>query len=128
MRCTACDLVLAVDDNYCRQCGAPARVLQVAPVASRLAVMRAVPPAPALAAAAVRPLATGAAAAAAGVLLRFVLRRALRGLAGSAAAKALHPTSHALPAIEPQHAPATRATVQITEVIWYRRLTRTEHT
>src|SRR5581483_3880419 len=83
VQCAACDLSLDSEDNYCRRCGAPVRVIEAAPAPSPRAVVRVGPSAPALLGGAGRPFATGAAAWAAGALVRFALRRALREVAAS---------------------------------------------
>jgi hypothetical protein len=126
MHCTACDVALDVDDNYCRRCGAPVRMLAVAETPQRAAVVRVGPSAAALLAGAARPLATGAAAVAAGALVRFAMRRAARGIAGTA----VQPRSKAgpRPVDRPTEQPSAPAAVQITEVYWYRRIVRTERT
>jgi hypothetical protein len=63
-----------------------------------------------------RPLAAGAAAVAAGALLRFALRRAVRAAAGSAA----RPSSAGGQA----SLPTAPSTTEIVEVFWYRRIVR----
>lgn len=121
MRCRACDIPLDPDDNYCRKCGAPVRVLDVAPGAVHTDVVRVGPSAPALIAGAARPLATGAAAVAAGALVRFALRQALRGLTRPGRAGAAAPSSpgRAITAKGRGEGP-----IEIAEVFWYRRITR----
>ena len=122
MRCRACEMLLDPDDNYCRRCGAAVQVLAVEPVRGRQAVVRVGPSAPALLAGAAAPLATGAAAVAAGALVRFALRHAVRGLAGGAGRSRLSPAARALTGRDEGPTPA--GTVQVTEVFWYRRIVR----
>ncbi len=122
MRCLTCDIDLDTNDNYCRNCGAPVRVLGMTPVQSRATVVRVGPSPPALLTGAARPLATGAAAVAAGALVRFVARRAMRGIIGEAAAPRSLPVSRA---VTPSDAPARRTgRLEVTEVYWYRRISR----
>jgi hypothetical protein len=120
MRCRACAILLDPDDNYCRKCGAPVRVLDPAPAGERTPVVRVGPTAPALIAGAAAPLATGAAAVAAGALVRFALRRALRGLVAGGTRPARDPRRERRGA---ERAPTIR-TVHITEVYRYRRVVR----
>jgi hypothetical protein len=120
MRCRACDIPLDPDDNYCRKCGAPVRVLDVAPGAVHTDVVRVGPSAPALIVGAARPLATGAAAVAAGALVRFALRQALRGLTRGGRAPA---ATASRPPASAERAGVLHQ-VEIAEVFWYRRITR----
>jgi hypothetical protein len=121
MRCRACEMPLDPDDNYCRKCGAPVRVLDATPVAVHSDAVTIAPSAPALLAGAARPLATGAAAVAAGALVRFALRQALRGLVRPARSAAPTPAA-------PSRAVTAQGRgerfVEIAEVIWYRRIVR----
>ena len=114
MRCLTCAIDLDADDNYCRKCGAPVRVLGVTPVQSRATVVHVGPTAPAILATAARPLATGAAAVAAGALMRFAVRRAMRGLVGGAASPKPLPAPRALT----RHDEAERRAgkIEVTEV------------
>jgi hypothetical protein len=120
MICRACELRLDPEDNYCRKCGAAVRVIEMPAVAERSEVVRVGPSAPALIVSAARPIATGAAAVAAGALVKFAMRRAVRGLVGGAAKSV--PASRSLARRE-EPVPAPR-TVEVTEVIWYRKIVR----
>lgn len=120
MRCRACDLPLDPDDNYCRKCGAPVRVLDVAPMSVHTDMVKVSPSAPALIAGAARPLATGAAAVAAGALVRFALRQALRSL--TRGGRTSTTTGASRPAAHEHESPARH--IEIAEVIWYRRIVR----
>jgi hypothetical protein len=122
MRCLACEIELDPEDNYCRKCGAPVRVVGAAAAEPTTAVVRVGPSTPALIATAARPLATGAAAVAAGALLRFAVRRAARGLLGSMAAGRPAANSRALVQRD-EHQPSA-GIVEITEVYRYRRIIR----
>lgn len=117
MRCLACAIDLELDDNYCRRCGAPVRVVGVAAAGEPAAVVHVGPSTQALIVGAAKPLATGAAAVAAGALLRFAVRRAARGLLGAAGGKAANRVTQA-------DAPALTGVVEITEVYRYRRIVR----
>ncbi len=121
MRCRACEMPLDPDDNYCRKCGAPVRVVAVAPLAVHSDAVTITPSAPALIAGAARPLATGAAAVAAGALVRFVLRQALRSLARPGRARAAAPST-------PDRAVTSKGReeglIEVAEVFWYRRIVR----
>src|SRR5215212_4592377 len=75
MHCRACEIELDPDDNYCRKCGAPVRVLDVAAVPHRAGVVKVGPSAPAILVGAARPVAAGAAAVAAGALMKFAVRQ-----------------------------------------------------
>ncbi len=112
MRCRACDIALEIDDNYCRRCGAPVRVVELTRGNARREVVTVGPSTPALLAGAARPLAAGAVTVAAGALVRFAVRRAVRGLTGKPG------TSPSRAAVAP--GPAT----EVTEVFWYRRVSR----
>jgi hypothetical protein len=126
VQCAACDLSLESEDNYCRRCGAPVRVIEAAPAPSHREVVRIGPSAPAILAGAARPLATGAAAVAAGALVRFAMRRALREIAGSVAEPRTRERPRPLTKAEPRL--PVSSNVQVTEVFWYRRITRSERT
>lgn len=123
MQCAACELPLDAEDNYCRRCGAAVRVIAATLPPERREVVRIGPSAPALLAGAARPLATGAAAVAAGALVRFALRRALRGLAGPT----LTPRTRDRAVARTEETSSTAA-IQVTETFWYRRIIRTERT
>lgn len=101
------------------------RVIEAAPAPSPRDVVRVGPSAPALLAGAARPLATGAAAVAAGALVRFAMRRALREIAGSIAEPRVRERPRTITKAEP---PSASNTVQVTEVFWYRRIIRSERT
>lgn len=117
MRCAACALDLALEDNYCRRCGAPVRVVGVETIPEASAVVRVGPSTPALLAGAARPLAAGAAVVAAGALARFAARSALRGLIGAPPARRAV-REQRLPAREPRRGRGG----QVVEVYWYRRM------
>ena len=122
MRCRACELLLDIEDNYCRKCGAAVRVLDVTPVPQRAEVVRVGPSAPALLVGAAAPLATGAAAIAAGALMRFAIRRAMRGLVGDTLRS--RPAAPARTTTQDTPKPAPGGATQVTEVFWYRRIVR----
>lgn len=111
MRCHACDIALDTGDNYCRRCGAPVRVVELVTTTGHRDVVTVGPSAPALLAVAARPIAAGAVTVAAGALVRYALRRAVRGRS-AAPARAL---SRSTP---------PPSTTTVTEVFWYRRVSR----
>jgi hypothetical protein len=123
MRCRACDIVLDHDDNYCRKCGAPVRVIEVAPAQSR-AVVRVGPSTPAVIAGAAAPLATGAAAVAAGALMRFAVKRALRGMLTAPSRPRRAETRALTPARPRPQSHAAGGAMEVTEIFWYRRIQR----
>ena len=119
MRCMTCDLVLAAEDNYCRRCGAPVRVVAVTPRDARPAVVHVGPSAGGVVTATARPLAAGAAAVVAGAVVRFAVRRMVRGLDGEGVRSRSAPT-RALLAGEGR---LPRGAIEVTEV-YYRRIVR----
>jgi hypothetical protein len=79
-RCFDCGTELDLSDNYCRQCGTPAR-------AARLPSVR-TPQLPAMWRPVVSPAVKGAAVMAAGTVGQFLLRRAVRSVLGGATNRA----------------------------------------
>lgn len=122
MLCRACDISLDSEDNYCRRCGAPVRVIELAGRSERTAVVRVGPSVPAIVAGAARPLVAGAATVAAGALVRFALRRAVQGLVANVAAPRVRPAGRSLRAADQPATPP--GGVQVIELLWYRRITR----
>ena len=111
--CRACQIALDSDDNYCRRCGAPVRVVDLATIQYRTSAVHVGPTAPSVLAAAARPVATTAAAVAGAALVRFALRRAVRGLVAPARPRATR-------ALEE----SAGGGVEVTEIIRYRRYRR----
>lgn len=118
MRCDRCDILLDVDDNYCRRCGAPVQIVQPP------AVRQAQPPA--LFRSTAAPLVTGAATVAAAALLRWALVRVARGLLAVDASRRSAPfAGRSVARREPSHPPSQAgAPKQVVEVLWYRRTVR----
>ena len=97
-------------------------MLDVTPVPQRTEVVRVGPSAPALLVGAAAPLATGAAAVAAGEVMRFASRRAMRGVVGDTVRG--RPASPAGTAPEESQKPAPSGAAQVIEIFWYRRIVR----
>lgn len=127
MRCQSCGLALDSKDNYCRRCGAPVQVVEVAATVremtaaapQRAVVVRSGAAMPAIISAAARPIAAGAAAVAASALMRFAVRRAAGALLGESLGR-----QAGLARVLPRRGDTGDGTVQVTEVYLYRRVTR----
>src|SRR5215208_4530 len=118
MRCRSCDFLLDVEDNYCRDCGAPVQV-------ESLPAVRPTAQPPALFRSTAAPLATGAAAVAATALLRWAIGQAVRGLlAEDRPRREERPRTRALARKEPAAIAAGRGPRETVEVFWYRRISR----
>ena len=118
MRCRSCDFLLDVEDNYCRDCGAPVQV-------ESLPAVRPTAQPPALFRSTAAPLATGAAAVAATALLRWAIGQAVRGLlAEDRARREERLRTRALARKEPAAVAAGRGPRETVEVFWYRRISR----
>jgi hypothetical protein len=74
--CKACGVPIEVDDNFCRRCGANARINALPAVRE--------PASPAIWRPQVSPAVKGAAVMAAGTVGQFLFRRAVNGLFGGA--------------------------------------------
>lgn len=117
MSCLVCGVAIAVDDNYCRKCGAPLHVIDVPVVRSEsraLTAWEGAKPA----------MARGMALLAAGALLRYVAGRAGKAVLG----RALAPSDGGLDpgriiSLAGARSPLHHGTEE-TEILWYRRVRR----
>lgn len=116
MRCATCDILLDVEDNYCRNCGAAVQVASVPAV-------RPGPQPPALFRSTAAPLATGAAAVAATAILRWAVGQAVRSLLADDRSRREAPKGRGLIRREPV-VNAGRSPKETVEVVWYRRTVR----
>ena len=125
IQCRGCGLTLGDEDNYCRRCGAAVRVVEITTARSEPLTL---PSPQAVIAATAAPLATGVAAIAAGAIVRFAVKQAVRALvsgSGRAAVRGLTTTTPRAAVPREPEAPAPPAVpTQITEVFWYRRIVR----
>ena len=113
MQCTGCGLHLALEDNFCRRCGAATGIIDVPAVrgaARPLSVWQDAKPV----------VARGVVLIAAGAVLRFVLARAGRALLSRAATNA-NPLARLAPTGGSR---LTHGHADEVEMIWYRRIRR----
>lgn len=114
MQCSQCGLQLALDDNFCRRCGAATNIIDVPAVRSEarpLTLWQNAKPA----------VARGVVLIAAGAMLRFVVGRAGRALVS----RALSDDSDALRRLMPFRADhGSKDGGDELEILWYRRVRR----
>ena len=114
MRCAVCDILLDLEDNYCRSCGAAVQVTSVAAVSTGAQP-------PALLRASAAPIATGAIAVAATALLRWAVGQAVRGIMNDALTRReANGNGRGLSRRDHSSMPALNRGESI-EILWYRR-------